>query len=221
MKKLFVILLGSFSAFLNAQDVDLSLSQDPAAEPYLNEVANFFNREKAFQVEFKYEIYSKTEDARVVDYGSIIIKNEKYKLKTEDTQVFYNGQRMWSYTPANEEVYISEPDKNNMDELMSNPFRLLTNFKENYKYQYKGEVNIKGRNYHQIDLYPVDLKVNYSIIHLVIDKMSKKLYSFILQQKNGIDISVFVMDIIENLTINDSTFEWNSSEYPDVLEIEL
>jgi outer membrane lipoprotein-sorting protein len=221
MKKIFVLLFAGFTAYLSAQDVDISLSQDPAADPYLNEISTYFNRERAFQVEFRYEIYSKTEDARVSDYGSIIIKKDKYKLKTEDTQVFFNGQKMWSYIPANEEVYISTPEKNIDDQLMNNPFLWLSNFKENYKYKYKGEVNIKGRNYHQIDLYPIDLNVNYSIIHLVIDKADNILNSFTLQQKNGIDISVFVLDIVENLTITDSAFEWDKSEYPDALEIEL
>ena len=221
MKKFFLLIFASLTAFLNAQNKDLSLSQDPIAEPYLNEVANYFNGEKAFQVEFKYEIFSKTDNAKVSDYGSIIIKKDKYKLKTEETQVFFNGQTLWSYNPSNEEVYISKPEESDMDQLMSNPFQLLTNFKENYKYQYKGEVNIKGRNYHQIDLYPVDLSVNYSIIHLVLDKINNKLYSLTLQQKNGIDVTVFVMDIIENLSISDNAFEWNSSEFPNVMEIEL
>jgi len=218
---LYTVAVLFFSSQLYGQDPDIGLAQDPQAEPYLEFLANEFNTDEAFQVEFKYEIYSKIEDAKVSDYGSVIIKKEKYKLKTEDTQVFFNGKTMWTYSPENQEVYQSEPDEKMQKEMLGDPFRSFSNYKENFKYKYKGETSIKGRKHVLIDLYPADIEVNYSIIHLTLNPESNSLYSFTIQQKNGIEITILIKDVIEGLQIIDEAFNWNTDDYPDILLIEM
>ena len=219
MKSIFTI-LSLFSTFIiSAQDP--ANTQDPKADPYLSTISKLFNTNNPYQVEFKYEIYSAMEDAKVADYGTIIIQEDKYKLKTEDSEVYFNGQYLWSYNRINEEVYQSEPAENSEDQIFSDPFRLLANYKDFFKYRLLGSKNIDGLKLIEIDLYPVDLETPYSIIKLLVISTGESLYSIKVKQKNGIDLTIYITDIIQNIKISDSVFSWDESAFPNVLLIEM
>jgi outer membrane lipoprotein-sorting protein len=217
---LFIFSLIGFSAGAQ-QDANLSLVQDPAAVPYLENLSKLFADNSAFQVEFKYKLISKANDATVTDFGSVIVKGQKYKMKTDDTEVYYNGTTLWSYNVPAGEVYVSQPDSSTAVENLTDPFRLMGNYKEYYKYQYKGQKTVDGKTFDEIDLYPANIDVSYSILRLLVFNGGKSLYSLTIQQKNGIDIEVYVDDVIRNLNITDKTFEWNEADHPDVLVVEM
>ncbi len=220
--RIFFIIIGSLFVISSiAQENDQEFIQDPVAETYLNELAKQFSSGKAFQVEFKYEFHNKAEDSRVSDYGSVIIKDDAYKLKTEDAEVYFDGKKMWSYNLPAGEVYLSEPDIENIDHLMIAPFKLTENYSDHFKYRRKDEVNINGINYLVIDLYPKERNTNYSIVRLILDKKTQKPFKFVIQQKNGIDLIINILDIIENINVPDSTFKWDESTHEDVLLIEM
>jgi outer membrane lipoprotein-sorting protein len=191
------------------------------AEPYLDKLAGMFTTSKAFQVEFRYEIISNIEKTKVSDFGSVILKDNKYKLKTDDAVVYFNGSKLWSYNPAVQEVYLSGPGLNPTDGMLTDPFRLIENYRQYYKYIYKGEIKLNGKTYTEIDLFPKNLATDYSILRIHFDSALGKPYAFTLKQKNGYDVVVFVNDIIRNLKIDDNAFEWNAAEYPDALLIEM
>ncbi len=211
-----------FTIALSAQNnTNKSLAQDPEAEPYLQNISRLLSDQTAYQVEFKYEIVSKASEATVSDYGSVIVKGNKYKMKTEDTEVYFNGSKLWSYNVPAGEVYVSEPDSENIDQTLTDPFRLMGNYKKYFKYQYKGEKTIDGKTYQEIDLYPLNLESSYSILRLLVYNNGNDIYSFTIQQKNGIDINIYVTDVIRNINISDKTFEWDAASHPDVLVVEM
>jgi outer membrane lipoprotein-sorting protein len=195
--------------------------QEPEAEPYLNSLARLFDPQKAFQVEFKYEIESKIEKYKVNDYGSIIVKGQKYKLRIEDGATYFNGEKLWVYNKEAREVYISTPDKSNPEQMLADPFRLLASYKDFYKYSIKGEQTLNGRQLIIIELYPKNLNTSYSILRLNLGKENHELYSLEVQEKKGIIYKIFVTELIVPVRVDDSAFTWESNEYPDVLEVEM
>ena len=222
MKKFIFLFTCCLSILFPAYTQDISPNiQDPAAEPMLDRLATLFSTNEAYQVEFRYEVESLTEKYKVEDYGSVIFKGQKYKLKTDEGDVFFNGTSMWTYSPVNEEVYLSKPDPENMDQLLTVPFTLLNNYRKYFKYKLKEEVKTGGKTFHEIDLYPASLESSYSILRVQIEKASGRLHSFTLHQKNGILFRIFINEIIPNVKITDNTFSWNKEENPDVLVIEL
>ena len=212
-----LVLFAGMLSFAQGQET----IQDTKAEPYLNSISKIFRTENPYQVEFKYEIYSAIEDARVSDYGTIIIQGDKYKLKTEDTEVYFNGQFLWSYNSINEEVYQSEPSDNSDDQIFSKPFQLIGNYKDYFKYRFVDNRNINGLKLIELDLYPNNLDTPYSSIKLLVTATGKDLYSIKVKQKDGIDLTIFITDIIQNIKISESAFSWNEKLYPDVLLIEM
>ena len=219
MKSLLTILIlfAGMLSFAQGQET----IQDPKAEPYLDGISKVFSTDKPYQVEFRYEIYSAIEDAKVSDYGTIIIQGDSYKLKTEDTEVYFNGQFLWSYNTVNEEVYQSEPSDNNDAQIFSKPFQLLANYKDYFKYRFIDNRTINGLKLIELDLYPNDLETPYSSIKLLVTATGEVLYSIKVKQKDGIDLTIYITDIIQNIKISESTFSWNEKLYPDVLLIEM
>ncbi|MGC9344826.1 MAG: hypothetical protein ACP5E3_19110, partial [Bacteroidales bacterium] len=61
MKASIYIILFWIPMCLEAQDP--VQTQDPAAEPFLENISRNFRTDEAYQVEFRYEIYSSREDA--------------------------------------------------------------------------------------------------------------------------------------------------------------
>ncbi len=221
MKIIPIILFLCSSHFLPIFSQNNSILQDPAAEIYLDALAKLFSPEKTCQIEFKYEIESKMDGSKVNDYGSVIIKGQKYKLKLEDGESYYNGEKLWIYNKEAGEVYVSIPDKSNSEPMLINPFRLLSKYKEYYKYQLTGESNKDGIIFVNIELYPKVLETDYSIIKLTINKKTNTLFILELQQKKGTVYKIYVNEIIPMLKVDDSAFSWDVTANPDVLEIEL
>jgi len=219
MKSIIYIVLVFQIFSVKAQDQ--SIAQDPKAEPFLENISEKFLSGNAFQVEFRYEIYSAMEDATVSDYGSILVKDKMYKLKTEDNQVFYNGKYLWVYNMLSEEVYQSIPSENSPDQLLSNPFLHLGNFRDHFKYRYKGIQKINGVNYSEIDLYTINTETGYSILRVLCSEGGNEIYSITMKQKNGTDIRVFVNEINTKLELSSDVFSWDPERYPDALLIEL
>jgi outer membrane lipoprotein-sorting protein len=221
MKTLLIFVSIIFFQFSYGQEKPDARTQDPAAEPYLEQISKLFDPAKALQIEFKYEIDTPEPPSKVSDYGSIIIKGDKYKLKTEDGEMYFNGKTLWVYNLAATEVYKSIPETESMDDMLMAPFRLIKDYKKYYKYRLKEEISLAGVNYVQVELYPVDLMTSYSIMRVLINKKSGLFYSFSMQQKNGIIYTIFSREIIKDVKISEGAFSWNSSLYPDVLEIEM
>ena len=221
MKNSLIILLSIFTFNLYSQPSANQLVQDPEAEIYLDKLADIFNGKNALQLEFKYEIVSKIENSKVSDFGSIIIKAEKYKLKTEDTEIYFNGSKLWSYLINGSEVYVTDSDPENIDQLLTDPFRLIGNYKKYYKYRLKAEKNLEGRKYAVVELYPKEQNTEYSILRILINKTDMMPYSFSMQQKNGYDVNITINEVIRNINIADSAFEWDSALHPDVSIIEM
>jgi len=215
-----IILAGLFN-FILVFPQNISNVQDPAAEPYLNSLSKLFDPRNAFLVKFKYEVESKTEGSKLTDNGSVIIKGQKYKLSLEESEMFFNGEKLWVYNKTSEEVYLSIPKGENMDQMILDPFRLLSKYKEFYKYRLKDDLLIKEKLYVHLELYPANRETSYSVLRIYINKKNNQLYSLELQQKNGVYYRIYVNEIQNNVKADDLEFSWNKSLHPDVLEIEM
>jgi outer membrane lipoprotein carrier protein len=221
MKNFLILAFITFCANSFAQSNTDALVQDPEAEPYLEEISKLFDPAKALEIEFKYDVDTPEPPSKVSDYGSIIIKGDKYKLKTDDGEMYFNGKTLWVYNTSSKEVYKSIPEAESMDDMLLAPFRLIKDYRTYYKYKIKDDVSLTGTVYAQIELYPKELKTSYSIMRVLINKKTGLFYSFAMQQKNGVVYTIYAREIIKDVKIAESTFTWDPLLHPDVLEVEM
>jgi outer membrane lipoprotein-sorting protein len=221
MRPVFLFAFLALSIVSHGQSDQDALNQDLNAEPILKSISELFDPANALQIEFKYDVDTPEPPSKVTDYGSIIIKGDKYKLKTDDGEIYFNGKTLWVYNLEATEVYKSVPETESMDDMLLAPFRLIKDYKKYYKYRLKDEVNLSGVIYSQVELYPINLKTSYSILKVLVNKKTGILYSFSMQQKSGILYTIYSREIIKNVKISESAFSWDSSLHPDVLVVEM
>jgi outer membrane lipoprotein-sorting protein len=85
--------------------------------------------------------------------GSVIISRNNYRLDLPDNIIWFNGETLWSYLPAEEEVTITVPEKND-DSFQSRPSSLFTMYKKGYK----NRVVEEKQDSYLIDMYPEDIQ---------------------------------------------------------------
>jgi outer membrane lipoprotein carrier protein len=121
--------------------------------------------------------------------GSVVLSKNSYKLDLPDNIIWYNGETSWSYLPAEKEVTVTSPDKND-DSFQSRPSSLFTMYKSGYKNRLIEE---RSDSY-IIDLYPEDIQSDLVRVRLNIANPSLNLRSFEYKRKDGITIDIIIRE---------------------------
>jgi outer membrane lipoprotein-sorting protein len=140
--------------------------------------------------------------------GSIILSKDKYRLDLTDNIVWYNGETSWSYLPAEKEVTISKPSKND-DSFQARPSAVFSIYKKGYKTRLLEE---KSDSY-LIDLYPEDINSDHIRIRLNIGKSSFDLKSLEYKYKNGVTVTLSVSEYDLKQKPDNSVFVFASEKY--------
>lgn len=121
--------------------------------------------------------------------GTVVLSKNSYKLDLPDNIIWYNGETSWSYLPAEREVTVTRPDKND-DSFQSRPSSLFTMYKSGYKSRLIEE---RSDSY-LIDLYPEDIQSDLVRVRLDIAKPSLNLRSFEYKRRDGITIDIVIRE---------------------------
>ena len=149
--------------------------------------------------------------------GEIFLKGEKFHLKGNGIQSWYDGKTQWSYSEDTQEVNISTPTP---DELQSvNPYALMQTYKEGYNYQYKGMSNIGGRNLHQVVLLP-EKSTDITSITLYLTKEHLPA-AILIQHSNQTETLINIVSCRLHQQVDESIFTFDKKEYPEAEIIDL
>lgn len=148
--------------------------------------------------------------------GSLLIKENKFYLKSNQVQSWYDGTTQWSYVSTNEEVNVSTPTPEELQHV--NPYFILKRYKTDYHYAYRGNLDKRGTQGHEIVLTPKS--GNTEMIHVGISNDYQPL--FIKIEQNGRVVSdIHVTSFQTNQRLEDNMFRFNKSLYPDAEIIDL
>ena len=149
--------------------------------------------------------------------GILYIKEEKFHLKNNKIQSWYDGKTQWTYVADNEEVNISHPTPEDLQSL--NPYLILTRYKTDFNYAYNGIQTKNGVNGHEIILKPKQPE-RKEIIRIYLSKTNQPLGMKI--EQNGQTISeINVINYQTSSKLTDDTFRFNKSQYPNAEIIDL
>lgn len=170
----------------------------------------------SISMKFNLETVDQVEGTKNNVSGSIILSRDKYILDMTNNIIWYNGENSWSYLPAEEEVTISKPDRND-DSFQSRPSAIFSVYKKGYKVRLLEE---KAGSY-LIDLYPEDINSDHIRIRLSIGKPSLDLKSIEYKYKNGITAFLNVSEYNLKQNPGNSTFTFPASKYKGVEIIDM
>lgn len=203
---LVIVLLGISS--LVAQE-----GPDSKAKEYLEILSEKSNSIKAFEIEFESKIVNTAEDINIVQDGNIKVKDNKYNLKFDDSQIIVDGEAM--YTISECEAYIHDMPEENV----LNPSNLFVIDKADFQYKMVKETTLDGKDVAIIELFPKDPKnAQFISITLTIDKNKMEPYIIKVNGREGNVYHYKIRKFIPNATFSDRHFKFVQSDYPCVEE---
>jgi len=208
MKKLIssLLLTGLFIQ-LHAQKIDFTdVSQsDQEAKAILDQIKSNLDSYKGIEVDFDY-VVTVPEEAPQKQEGNMLVVGERYALDLNDYGIYSDGQTVWMYDKAIEEVNINNREENE-DLLISSPTDLLDFYqKDDFIYAFYDELVIDGRIITMIDFKPVDDEQEFFKIRLSVDKKQNLPAGAKLFYRDGTRIEVVFKQVSNQSQFSDSDF---------------
>lgn len=207
MKTINIFIVAVLSMFsLNAQD-------SQKAENLLNEVSSKVKSYDNMVIDFKYTLENPAENVSQETRGDVTIKGEKYLLNLMGTTQLFDGEKIYTIIPEDQEINISEyieEDENNIT-----PSKMFTFYEEGYNYDWDITQDVKGRKIQYVRLTPKDSDADIKDILLGIDTQTKHIYNLIQTQENGTKITITVRNFKTDQPLSDNLFTFNEDRYKD------
>lgn len=189
----------------------ISLSQDKKAKALLDEVTAKVNSYENISIDFKYALINTKENINQESKGSVILKKNLYYLNFMGTTKLYDGKKIYTIVPEDEEVTISKLDEK--DENAITPSKLLTFFNSGFKYYWDIMQDVKGRKIQYIKLVPISSKDQRKEILLGIDVQTKHIYNLIEVGKKGTKTTLTVNSFKTNQPLSKNQFTFDESKF--------
>lgn len=204
MKKLALLLIALISLGTQAQN-------SQKAKELLDEVSTKVKSYDNMVIEFKYSLENETENVSQETRGDVTIKGDKYLLNLMGTTQLFDGSKIYTIIPEDEEINISnyvEEDNNSIT-----PSKMFSFYEEGYNYKWDITQNVKGRQIQYIKLTPKDSEADVKNILLGIDSQTKHIYNLIQTQDNGTKITITVKSFKTNQPIAKNLFTFDEDRY--------
>ena len=206
MKKIFFIAV----AFLSINLVNAQNSEK--AKSLLDDVYNKVQGYDNIFVDFKYVLNNQEADINDETRGDVTMQGDKYVANFFGAQQLYDGSKVYTIVPENEEVTIEDKSE---DEDTITPSKMLTFYRQGHTYKWDILQNIQGRKIQFIKLIPIDTNTEINSILLGIDAETKHIYKVIETGKNGTMTTITVNSFKTNQPLSKTLFTFDENKYKD------
>lgn len=144
--------------------------------------------------------------------GTIAIKGKKFHATTPQAIVWFDGKTQWTYMKKNDEVNVAHPDDSQLQTI--NPYNFIYMYKKGYS-----STMTKKRGSYEVHLKADSKKSGIQEMYIVVNQKTSVPSQVRMKQQKGwttIDISNF-----KQAKLSDSTFRFNSKDFPDAEIIDL
>ena len=166
-------------------------------------------------IKFIFLFENKSQNIEEQKEGTLIVEKEKFRLEMNAQTIINDGETQWVYLSDLNEVQIMEDDPE--DEMM-NPNKLLTIYKENYKYNYVGTISEEGKRLHMIEFFPKERK-EFIKINIAINAIRDQLERITLYDKSGGTYTYSITSLISNTKIKPFIFNITDSTNIEVIDL--
>lgn len=205
MKKVIFLFLLIFTfTIVQAQDAQ-------RAKDLLNKVSAKVKSYDNIHIEFKYTLKNTKENINQETRGDVTLKGDQYVLNLMGTTMMFDGKKLHTIVPEDEEVTISNHNPENDGDIT--PSKMLTFYEKGYTYKWDIVQDVRGRKIQYINLKPIDSKAEIKDILLGIDQQTNHIYKLIQRQDNGTEITITVNSFKTNQPIPNSMFTFDATKY--------
>lgn len=203
MKKFLFLGVLAISTLVSAQDSD-------KAKALLDEVYNKVQAYDNIFVDFKYVLKNDEAGINNETRGEVTMKGDKYVANFFGAKRLFDGSKVYTVVPENEEVTIE--DKSDDPDAFS-PSKLLTFYKQGHAYAWDIEQNIEGRKIQFVKLTPIDTNSEIKSRLLGIDAETKHIHKLIETGKNGTKTTITVNSFKTDQPLSETLFTFDEDKY--------
>lgn len=191
-----------FATVTSAQDNAKQLLQDVSQK-----VKSYDNVE----IEFKYNLNNTKENVSQETRGKVNLSGDKYVLEMLGIMRIFDGTKIYTIVPEDEEVTISNFDPDMEAEIT--PSQMLTFYEKGYEAKMDIVQDVKGRKVQYIALKPIQANTEIKEILLGIDVQTKNIYKLVQVDNNDTKYTVTVQSFKSNQPISESLFQFDAKKY--------
>ncbi|MCK0135810.1 outer membrane lipoprotein carrier protein LolA [Arenibacter sp. S6351L] len=189
----------------------VSMAQNSAkAKTLLDEVYNKVKSYDNIFVDFKYSLNNEEANINTETRGDVTMQGDKYLFNYLGSKQIYDGKKVYTVVPENEEVTIEEKLD---DENTITPSKMLTFYKQGHNYDWDILQNIRGRKIQFVKLTPIDTNSEIKSILLGIDVETKHIYKLIETGKNGTKTTITVNSFKIDQPLSKTLFTFDENKY--------
>ena len=204
MQKFFSYILLSLVVFFSASDI-YAIN----ANEVLTNASEKYQKDGSISAQFTLSGVGNSSD------GTITISGDKFHLSTPLLSIWYNGRTQWTYSAETNEVNITEPTVEELQQV--NPFAIINSF----RMQFNATLLKSANSMYRIQLTPLK-SVNTSISKAIVTLNASTLYpnEIALTIDNNI-ISIKTKNIKAIKAIPHKTFVFDEKKYPNAEIVDL
>lgn len=196
------------SIFLFINSIFVGTAQNNADAERL--IDNFIHtvQSEAIRTDFRVIISEKNAVNSQQISGTLILKDKRFYLETDEIQVWFDGKTQWAYMKDDNEVSITEPTDEELAE--TNPVSILTTFKKASKIQFS---KTKNHANYVVEMIPKGKNATFSRVEVQLVKASGNLFSIHIDQKNGSKNKFMLTNYQRKALINQCTFTFDKTKF--------
>jgi outer membrane lipoprotein-sorting protein len=184
---------------------NITYSQTNKAVTYIDGMQKKFKMMASFAANFTYQ----TEGSGGSMTGSIVVKGNKFRLKTSGQEIFNNGKEVSTYIKEINEVNISNFDPSEGD---LSPAKIYTFDKKAYKLNLVSDSGPIAT----IELAPNAKSAQVQKINIKISKADSNVKEWTIFNKSGKKQNFKVTKLTPNAGVDDKYFSFDKKAYPGV-----
>ena len=214
MKKyIFSVLIALLSLPVIAQQ------QQSQAKSILDKTAEAFRKAGGVKADFTVKVIT---DGLIegVEHGTIQLKGEKFVLKTTDIVTWFDGRTQWSYVAKNDEVNVSNPTQEELQQI--NPYTFLYMYQKGFSYKLGTVKTYQGKAVWEVILTANDKAQDLERITLYVTKERyEPLYILLQQRAHPTRNAITVTGYQTGQKYADTLFTFDRKQYPSAEIIDL
>jgi outer membrane lipoprotein-sorting protein len=209
MKKLLLLIFGFCT---------LGYSQDKLdAELLLNKVSDNIKSYENIYINYAYTLKNLEEDISQTNNGSFVTENDNWRFEMLGVTRIFDGDKLYSISPDDEEVTISSQDPE--DETTITPNKMLYFYEDGYYFEMDESRLIGNGQFRKkiqyVKLVPKDSEAEIKYILLGIDTEFNQIYEVIETGKNETVTTISIVDFEVNLPLDANLFVFDKEKYKD------
>ncbi len=182
------------------------------AKALLDEVYNKVMSYENIEVNFKYSLLNEEAGISQETRGDVVLQGDKYLFDYMGSQQLYDGNKVYTIVPENEEVTIEDKSQ---DENTITPSKMLTFYKTGHTYAWDILQNVQGRKIQYVKLVPIDTNSEIASILLGIDVETKHIYKLIETGANNTKTTITVNSFKTNQELSNTLFIFDEQKYKE------